>query len=399
MRKYILNKKEELFVVYLLAGFLLSSSIPSLIGMKEVSFNIIYRGSVLLLSLLFIFLSLNKRISFKGFGLLMCFFGLYFFRLFHDLLLSKTKLYEGETVSEYLQLALGVVVIPTVAILFLDFKKFNFSFAFRALYNILLGVLILTLILRLGTDISGRSRGDLEIGILLYGQYGTTLSILSFYMLVVKKINLRWFIYLVGFIVGFITIYISASRSPFLALLLCMMLFMIVRYGGLKSILIITSCGLVLYLSFFQIMSLIGEYFQSSFLIRLELALEEGNSGREDFLYQGFDEFINSPFFGNAFLIQNGVHAGSYPHNLILEAFMATGFFGGIIFFIWVIKNIVVSRLVIMKRLEFDWIALIFYQFLIFAMFSGSLYKSNLFWYYTAILVASYQGNLNNKNA
>ena len=398
MRKYILNKKEELFVAYLIIGFLISSSIPSLIGMKGFSLNIIYRGSVLLLSILFIFLSLNKRISFKGLGLLVFFFSIYFIRLFHDLLLSNTKLYEGQTASEYLQLGIGVIIIPTISILFLDFKKFDFNFTFKILYNVLFVLLFLTLFLRLGTDISGRSRGDLDIGILLFGQYGTTLSILSFYMLVVKKINFRWFVYLVGFIIGFITIYISASRSPFLALLICMLLFIIVRYGGVKSVLLITVFGLALYLSFFQIMGIIGEYFQSSFLIRLELALEEGNSGRENFLQQGLDEFIDNPFFGNSFLIQNGDHAGSYPHNLVIEAFMATGFFGGIIFFIWVLKNILVSKIVIAKRLEFDWVALIFYQFLIFAMFSGSLYSSNLFWYSSAILVTSYVRILNNKN-
>ena len=91
----------------------------------------------------------------------------------------------------------------------------------------------------------------------------------------------------------------------------------------------------------------------------------------------------------NGFLIQTSPFQASYPHNLIVEAFMATGLLGGLIF---LYLNFRVLQLVhLMKDTEKFWLGLLFIQFFIFSMFSGNLYTSFFYWIFlTLVLVVNY---------
>jgi O-antigen ligase len=112
-----------------------------------------------------------------------------------------------------------------------------------------------------------------------------------------------------------------------------------------------------------------------------------GDEARGNLIQAGFNEFLNNPFVGSAMLIQVPGYVGAYPHNFIVEAFMATGFFGGILFLFFIIKCVKLSIKIIRNNFEIAWIALLFLQFLIFGMFSGNLFSSNLFWLMSVLLL------------
>ena len=387
-----LNKFSNIYLVFSLVGFLLISVIPSLLGLSNVSYSVPYRIVVLGSSIMIILFGAadkNSIVNFKPFYLFLLFWGIYTCRIFYDLEIAGIYILHEKTNSDYLQLAFGVTFIPALMVVYTNIEKLNFEFILLWVYRILFVVLLTAIILRSGSDAAGRSAGDLEIGILLYGQYGTSLSLLSLFLLMKNKFSAKSIVYILGFIIGFITIFISASKSPFFALIFALLVFVFFRKGGVKMLLISFLIFCFFYFFFLEIFQMLNNYFPSSFLERLLYAVNEKEyGGRENLIVVGFNEFINNPFWGKAMLIQTGLQRGTYPHNLIIEAFMATGFIGGSIFTLWILKCFKSLKKIVCNNFNQSWIGLLFLQFLIFGMFSGNLFSSNLFWLSSVLLVA-----------
>jgi len=385
-------KVSNVYLIIVISGFLLVSLLPNLLGISEGSFSISYRVVILGLALFIVLKTVfSKDIQFVKIGpykLLLFFWLLYTIRICHDLFYDPIILSSEKSTSDYTQYAFGVVLIPTLAIIFINKDKLNYDKILKWIYSILFLSLLVAIFLRDNTGSVVRSAGDLEIGILLFGQYGASLSILSLFLLIKEKFTIKSLIYIVGFITGFIALFISASKSPLLVLLIVSTLFITLRYGRFKAAIIIGFLGLLFFYYFLDMMTLLNTNFNSSFLVRLLYTIEVGgDEARTSLFNAGLNEFINNPFIGNAMLIQKSGFAGSYPHNLIIEAFMATGFLGGILFLGWVLKCVLASFKIIKYNLNFAWVGLLFLQFLIFGMFSSNLFSSNLFWGLSILLI------------
>jgi O-antigen ligase len=309
-------------------------------------------------------------------------------RLFYDLFIVEIRLFDQKTIDFYLLNAFGVVLLPCISLFYLNFTKLNFRSILWWTYLLLFLSLSLSLIIKNQSGIeSNRSAGDINVGILLYGQYGAMLCLLSIFLFIEKKGYLIRLFFGLGFVIGFLAIFISASRSPILALLFILLVVLLLKFATFKTFLITISTIFVTYVFFEDIFSILNNNFNSSFLLRLQQALDGDTGGRENFIGLGFDDFIENPFLGNAMLLQKQGYIGSYPHNLIVESFMATGFFGGFVFLLWIFKCLKAFFNIIKKNINVSWIAIIFLQFLIFGMFSGNLYSSNLFWFTSVLLV------------
>jgi hypothetical protein len=384
-------KVSNLYLIIIISGFIFVSILPNMLGLSDASFSILYRAIVLLLAVFIIIFSiLSKqahRLNITRYILFFSFWSIYSIRILYDLLYKEIFLDPEKSASEYLQFAFGVVLIPTVAVIVIKHKNLNYDFVLKWIYRILFVSLLIAIITR-GKEVSGRDAGELEIGILLFGQYGTSLSLLSLFLIIRNKFNIISIFYILGFILGFIAIFISASKSPFLALMLVIVIFLLFRFGPFKFIFTVGFLSLLLYHFFIDIMLLLGNYYNSVFLDRLLYAIEiGGDEARGKLIQAGFNEFLNNPFVGSAMLIQVPGFVGGYPHNLIVEAFMALGFFGGILFLFYILQCIKLSIKIIGNNLGIAWIALLFLQFLIFGMFSGNLFSSNLFWLMSVLLV------------
>ncbi|MEE4001067.1 O-antigen ligase family protein [Tenacibaculum sp. FZY0031] len=397
-RLSLFDKLVNLYIIILIIGFLFIGTIPKLIGGSEESLSVQFRIVVLMLSLFFIISTIFSRrinkVYLAPFLFFIIFWFIYSLRLIHDLYIDPIKLYTDTPSSRYAQFAFGVTLVPSVALLIvIQAYKINISKILSRLYYILLIILSIALYFRAGADLQGRTTGDLNVGILLFGQFGATLSILSVYRFMKEKRNLKNnLLHFFGFIIGVSSIFVSASKSPFLALIVVVLLLLFLWYGSIKSVFLILIIGGVLGAYFVDIALFLNNYFKSNFLERLFYAIEVGgDNAREIIVSTAFNEFIDNPFFGNAFLIQNPKLVGSYPHNLVVESLMSTGILGGGVFIIWVIKSLRESFRVIRKHSDLTWVALLFLQYFIFGMFSKNLYSSDLFWFFSIILISAKQ--------
>lgn len=378
---------QNYYIIIIIVGFLASSIIPSIFGIG-INLNIIYRACIVFFSSMIILINLSSLSLKKQFLLLLLFLLLYLLSVVFDLYINQIRLWPTRTPLYYLQYLIGAVIFPVLALVSIDYKVINFDFILNGIYIILFILLLLSINLRIESSSGGRDVGDLDIGVLLYGQYGATMCILSMYQFFTTRRVLTKLLYSIGYLVGFLAIFISASRSPLLALFLVTIVFVLTRTGKTKALFFISFLGLLIYFFFIDILSFIGTYINSNFLDRIIYALEGVSTGRQSLFQTAFMEFVDAPFLGSAFLIQTGNAVGIYPHNLIIEAFMALGFIGGILFLIIILKNIKKVFIILnAKSDKYVWIGLLYLQFLIFGMFSGSLYTSDFFWVYTVLIV------------
>lgn len=391
-----INKSAHYYIILLIVGFLFIGTVPKLIGLSESSLSIPYRGFIMFLSIFFIINTfLSKKaitISLRPILFFILFWIIYSIRILLDLFFDPIVLFSDTTASQYFQVAFGVTLIPSIAVfLIIQVYDIKIEWLLKWIYRILLVTLLIALYYRSGSEVSGRNAGDLNVGILIFGQYGATLSILSFFLLSNGDRNLKSKIFhIFGFVTGFIGIFVSASKSPFLALIVVLIIFLVFWYRSFKSAVIVGVVGAILSFYFLDIISFFSNYFNSNFLDRLLYAIEVGgDKARSNLATTAFDEFMDNPLFGNAMLIQKEGMAGSYPHNIIVEALMSTGAFGSAFFLLWLWKCFKGAINIIMIHSNITWIALVFLQYLIFSMFSKNLYSNDSFWLFTVLLIGA----------
>lgn len=387
MRTSFKTHIEQNFIILVTVGFLVSSMLPTIIGGGD-SINVLYRAVVAASSVFVILVNLLKKKVGSGFVLVFSFLFIFLIRVFYDLYLRESLIMWGDrNATYYMQILLGFVVLPVVALSYINYRNLNFKYIFSRIYAVLFIMLFISIIARSGSEAHGRDVGDIDIGVLVYGQFGATLSILSLYRIFNAKEKSLKLLYLCGYVLGFLAIFISASRSPLVALLIVSLLYIFIKTNKAYATLLLASISLFLYVTFYDMMEYLNTVFRSNFFSRIIYAIEEGKTGREGLVSTGVSEFFDSPFFGSSFLLQTGIAPGIYPHNLIVEAFMATGIIGGMIFVFIIIASVKKSFKLLKINSEVSWISLLYFQYLIFAMFSGSIYTSDLFWVYTVLLI------------
>jgi O-antigen ligase len=88
-------------------------------------------------------------------------------------------------------------------------------------------------------------------------------------------------------------------------------------------------------------------------------------------------QFWQSPFFGG--VVEEPV-THFYPHNVVLEALMATGVFGGLPFILLLVLSLLSSWRILRSDSPNVWVALLCVQYIVGAQFSGGLYNSTAMW-------------------
>ncbi|GAX36707.1 O-antigen ligase family protein [Nodularia sp. NIES-3585] len=306
------------------------------------------------------------------------------FRLIYDVGYNNVLTKEP---SEYLLNWFGICLIPATTFLFLDFKKSQkylyLSWVFLAVASSLVipGVLQ-GQVSRVFIE-QGRLAGE-ALNPISLGHQGGSLLLISLYILLNKKYfkNKRdTILYILFLILGLGLLIFAASRGPIIAITLCVILLLIsVQKKGVNI------------LKVFSIMIIVMIFAN----ISLSLALDSGSNIVERFssiandfdssrfvqrpeLYRTAIELIAEyPIFGYALEIP----VLGYPHNLILEAFLATGLLGGFLFLLlYVYAGIKALRIIMDENNSWGWLGLIYIQYAIAAMLSGALYSSYTFWY------------------
>lgn len=170
------------------------------------------------------------------------------------------------------------------------------------------------------------------------GQYSVSLFLIGVYLLslkVSKPLENVWPILCV--LIGLAGVAFSGSRGPIIALAVCFIALIIANSKKISSTLIALS--IILFILIFAKGAMIdlnewmmdNGFFAFNRVVKSVFAedgLANHSSGRDELYEEAIRLFLDNPFFGNSFLIPNKI----YVHNFLIEQFMATGMFGGLIF-------------------------------------------------------------------
>jgi O-antigen ligase len=106
-----------------------------------------------------------------------------------------------------------------------------------------------------------------------------------------------------------------------------------------------------------------------------------------DLLRNGWSQFVSSPLLGSGVVEDN---TGFYPHNVVVEAFMATGVVGGTALLVALIGGAWLALKLALSNGERQWVALLYFQYLFAALLSGAVIGSGTMWCLLAAVIATY---------
>jgi O-antigen ligase len=387
-----------------MAGFPIISFLPELFKIEDTQ---IYTFPYRIICLISAIITIIVGIKIKIYSLintkhrvLLLFLVLYLIRVSFDLYYSEysEKLtYQFPNKSMYYMFILGVAVIPMISILTIisiDLLKVARYFYYLTLLALSFAISMNNI--DIGQIVENRINGNTALASIIYGQLGVTGFLLSIFLWTHFKNKFQFVLYIIGGILSLYTIIIAGSRSPFIALLICTILYLYYLNPKTNISKFITRVLLISFILFVifspdKILKLIGNYSPTSeqrIMNTFDKSADQF-SGRDLLYKDAFADFLDSPIIGKHFVLTHGTGAGWYPHNVILEVFMALGVIGGVIFvylLFFAFKN---SFKLIKYNNKAAWFSLLFMQIIVFAFFSGSLYTTSSLWIMLFLLLVS----------
>lgn len=386
----MLNKSTvyAVLVALTLAGYPFVAAVSSVIGIGSTLPSIVMRLLILFLGLTLVFWG-KYRISniHPMFFVYIIFWILYGFRIYYDTSFDSGSL--SKPLFDYWIWAFGACLIPSLGLLKLKStqlfeKSITYSFFLLFVASIFAVKAGSTLVVTVSeTYDSGRFRLD-SLNPISLGHLGVSLAIISAWSFTVDK-NKK-IIFIAAFFLGIYLAFASASRGPLLTLFFIGLLAACVAQG-VKFIIAIILFAVFLF-SFYQIAISFGDVFGFDTIGRIMLLFEGDDvnvSSRQLAIHGAWNQFLSSPFTGSS--LEEYVTRMN-PHNIIIEAFMSTGFFGGLFLAILVTYSSYIAIKNLRQKRSFGWLSLIYFQYLISAQFSGALYNVPTFWGFLAILIA-----------
>lgn len=324
-------------------------STPINIGLKSIYFILSF--VVLLL------VSYKQRATIPKLALgILFFYAIYSIRLVFDISVRGIIFNSPFYVYSYF---LGGTLTPILAITFAYryiniYKLTKYSFYFILLANLL----ILYYLFAIGENgsfqeqISSRAQINSDsnekagvtgtlINPILISYFGGTLVVYSLNFILNRLVpRVNKILLFACILIGFSSLLLGASRGPFIGTMLMIVLslgitFHIRRNKAvylLKILSVAVIMGTVLYRPITNFLSTNNV----SLLIRIEQFAQSRGKNKVEYrdvaFRSAFNDFLNSPIIGERYL---GTFDNFYPHNIILEAFMATGIVGGFFFAIY----------------------------------------------------------------
>lgn len=222
-------------------------------------------------------------------------------------------------------------------------------------------------------------------GPIMLGHIGASAALMGAALLLLNPNKSRlWLRLIVGsysLFIGVMTMLTAGSRSPVVASLIGLSLIFMVRVfakGGR-----VAMGGAMFVLGILLILAAPDS--SDSFVFqRLKLSREnyltlENSSNRDYLIQNSLNQFLDSPVVGSA--LEERETGFIYPHNIVVEALMATGVVGGIPFLIsWTIGVWGIILLFVSDR-RLIWIAVLHAQMVVLSMFSISIPEAWGYWF------------------
>lgn len=379
-----------------IAGYPLVSTFPVLLGVSSRFFSVPFRASMLLLSL-FVVLRLITGVTRPYRGLFwvpfVLFWGIYSLRLVSDTIIAPIPL--AFQPYEYLLFAYGMCLVPTLA-----FMAEPSAILARDAAKVTLVLASIAAVAAVGTIWFGISSGTTEavegvraqsetLNPISLGHLGASIVLLAVYFaLDARRLLIMAFLTLVG-VAGLVAVALSASRGPVLSLACAMLVIFGARFFRRPSIgqVVALVGGITIALIiFYWVEDSLGFEIVSRLTALGNVEYDTTGSLRIELTRGAWQQFLDSPFLGSALEERN---SHFYPHNVVIEAFMAGGICLGVVFtlmLIWAAASAV--RLVYTDN-GAGWIGALFVQYAVAAMSSGALFSSQAMWSLMAGVVAT----------
>ena len=338
-----------------------------------------------ILALIFCLITIfSFKFQFSKFQLFfVSFLTLYFLKLLNDVM--YTNLDFGKSHLETILFTLGITIIPAIAFLFSNVKR-QFIFSGKYLYY---GFNFLTIIALIANDNDqGRLSGNSILNPITVGHVAASALLINLlYLFQWKKVNKNSFLLIAMFsLTSLLGLIFAASRGPILAFVISILTYLVIlKKISFRFLIIISTI-------FFLLGPIILHYsskFGFAFSSRMHLDYKNTDSKSTEvrvFLWEkGINIFIENPILGKSTTTDQG-----YPHNFYIELLMSTGLVGLIIYlvpFIKALKNI--PNHIKSENLYMKWLGLLFIQYLIGSLFSGTIYSNDFYWMFFALLLSN----------
>lgn len=375
---------ESWVVTLTIAGYPIVAATSQLLGVENRPLSILMRIALLLVCFVLLIRFFPLRIHRKtlAFWLAWWFFWtLYLVRLALDTFLNPTALQLPP--SEYALFAIGVCLIPGVSTVLGNVKggvRFTLS---RLLWLITAGIVLniyVIFFIQGSVDVDpGALRVETEVlNPITLGHLGVSVLLLALW-----KINdsqpsiLVYALSCSAVAVAIIAVISSGSRGPVVSCFVALALYALVLPTHFFSRLTLFGLAIASLLVAFNADILI-----STFLFeRLSEQLFQDDA-RAKLLGEALELIKTYPFFGA------GIEPlETYPHNLVLESFVAVGLLTGLPFcFMLAFAIGKIFEVAQVNKSKF-WVCILFIQYLVGAMLSGAIYVSSTFWVLMALTV------------
>lgn len=370
------------------AGYPLASYLPELLGVGSRAVSVPYRAAFLALAAAVFVDGFNRRRFAQPWWLWLLagtFWLLYLFRLTLDASVWAASL--RLPWHEYVLWAVGGSLVPFLAAAAAP-PRGALRLALPVTLTLLglaAGSAALGFLLRGGFVVTGirRFSGSSALGSIWFGHLGASLAIVSTFVLLRGRLPSRTrTVAVVGLLVlGLAVVGLSASRGPALALATAALLLVASRWRRGSRLRIAVLVATVVAAGIWVLDRLGGRL-----LIRIgQLAAGELPARRAELYGRTLEQFLRHPFIGSG--LEEQV-TGYYPHNVLLEGFMATGVVGGLaLALLLAVASILAVRL-LWRAPEHGWVSLLFIQYALAAMLSSALFMSTTMWTYLGAVLA-----------
>lgn len=373
----------KLFLLSFIVGNVITISFAKPLEIDSRNFSIPYRAFIIIFSL-FIIYKERKNINGKNISIisLVVFWIYYLIKLIysfnHYAFHEEVRLLE----KEYIFRVLLIVLLPSIALLSINYREINFKSIAEYSITILSALLIANYIYNyFVTDFI------FSTYYIMYGHIGASLYIISLFLLLFCRENYNnrsLFLLFFCLSLGLFNTIESIARSPVVAVSVCTAYLFILK--GSKKYLWYIGGGIITFIGLVFLHERYGNGQIISFNRVYKWIAFGDTTGRGPLFTQAFEIFKSNWLWGGRVLYQDG----NYPHNIFLELLMATGVLGFIIYFLKflpVIKNFEIFWNSKKSNIYYKLIFALFLQYFTLIQTSCNLFDIPEFLYFSSMII------------
>lgn len=377
-----------LIVVWNIGGFPILAATTSLLSFQSTGISITVRAIVAFLSLWLIATHLKKRFDLPLL-LFSIFWTAYFVRLIVSLGIKNGS--TSNDPSHYWIWALGVCALPALAVLLATRRTQAIDIFLPLAAACGLAALLVYVAIAgpfsVATDQWADRQALENLNPISVGNVGASALLCGFMGLdKARKALLHRLLFAALIVLGVLLVVLANSRGPVVGAAIASLVYLYSKTRTWSGLLVLILVVLAVIGTLFFVQDKV--FGDGGLAARFSTIAPDGDlSSIQRFiaLSGALDQFWGSPIFGDG--VEEKI-TQFYPHNLIVEAFMATGLIGGVPFLVLFVTGVVRAMRLTLGAGPNALVGMLAIQQAVAVQFSGALYASGGFWVFLCLAIA-----------